>query len=124
MDHRVTPPRQSLISRNALCCNCNCLNKSLQENSKRNARLVPVTTEQMAVSIPDKSPEEQITCVSTVLFPKMLCSVYNFSRCQCRLYFFRIQCWMELSYRVISLYVEENRQHLKELICNISFLNL
>ena len=30
MDQRTTPPRQLLISRNVLSCNCRCLNKSLQ----------------------------------------------------------------------------------------------
>lgn len=97
MDQRTTLLQQSLISRNALFCNCHCLNKSLQENSKRNAGAGLVTTGQMAASIPNKSPKEQIICVSIVLFPKTLCSIYNFSRCQYRLYFFRIQCWMKLS---------------------------
>ena len=97
MDQTATPPRQSLISRNALSCDCSCLSKSLQENSKRNARPGLVTTEQMAVSIPNKSPKEQIICVSIVLFPKMLCNIHNFSGCQYRFYFLRIQCWMELS---------------------------
>lgn len=96
-DQRTTPPRQSLISRNVVSCNCCCLEKACKENSKRNARAGLVTTEQMAASIPNKSLKEQIICVSIVLFPKMLCSIYNFSRCQYRLYFFRIQCWMKLS---------------------------
>jgi hypothetical protein len=97
MDQRATPPRQSLISRNALNCNCNSLNKNLQENSKRNARPVHVTTEQMAVSIANKSPKGQIICVSIVLLSKMLCSIYNFLRCQCRIVFLQDSMQMELS---------------------------
>lgn len=124
MDQRTTLLQQSLISRNALFCNCHCLNKSLQENSKRNAGAGLVTTGQMAASIPNKSPKEQIICVSIVLFPKTLCSIYNFSRCQYRLYFFRIQCWMKLSQSEISPEVEKYGQRFKELICNISFLCL
>lgn len=68
MDQRATPPRQSLISKNALSCNCKSLNKSLPENSKRNARPALVTTEQMAVSIQNNSPEEQIICVQLLCF--------------------------------------------------------
>lgn len=70
MDQRATPPRQPLIPRNALSYTCSHFNKILQENLKRNARLIFVIIEQMAVSIPNKSPEKQIISVHLFRFLK------------------------------------------------------
>lgn len=101
MNQRATPPRQSLISRNALSCPCNHLNKILQENSKRNARLVLVIIEQMAVSIPNKSPEKQIICLHLFHFLKP-CAAFTIFQVPMQSVFLQDAMLVELSKGEIS----------------------